>query len=239
MPANPRYAIYFTPKPGSPLASFGAGVIGYDPATNRDVPFQSLDGISAQEHAIATAAPRKYGFHATLVAPFYLRDRDERGLRAALQEFCGGVDATRIGALQVAALDDFIALTPRAAAPAVDDFARRCVEFFDRFRAPLSADDLARRDHARLSPRQRIYLGRWGYPYVFDDFRFHMTLTGVLTPAEKNRFLSALARAYAPLARQNYRVDALSLMRQSRPDARFEMVARWILRGPHNGAPIP
>jgi hypothetical protein len=28
--------------------------------------------------------------------------------------------------------------------------------------------------------RQRNYLDRWGYPYVMEEFRFHMTLTGRL-----------------------------------------------------------
>jgi hypothetical protein len=123
-------------------------------------------------------------------------------------------------------MGDFIALTPREACPAVDGLAARCVECFDRYGAPLSAEDLARRSKGELSLPQRRNLERWGYPYVFEEFRFHMTLTGRLAPHDRPRFHEALAEAFGPVADVSHRIEALSLMRQHDPESRFEVIAR-------------
>lgn len=227
----PRYAIYFTPRPLSPLALFGAAAVGYDSLGKTDVPRLALDGISVAELVAVTHAPRRYGFHATLVAPFHLGHWRESHLIEALDDICNQAAPALLGTLHASMLNDFIALTPVGASPSLDELARRCVEFFDPFRAPLGADDLARRNNGRLSPRQRAYLDRWGYPYVFEDFRFHMTLTGALAAPDGERFLSALAGAYTPLADRVYEVDALSLMRQSDPGSKFEVIARQVLQG--------
>lgn len=227
----PRYAIYFTPRPLSPLAFFGAAVVGYDSSGKADVPCLDLDGIPLTDFIIATEAPRRYGFHATLVAPFHLNSHSESHLLEALDRFCIDARPAPLGPLRVNILGDFIAMTPGAAGPPLDELARRCVEFFDPFRAPLGAEDLARRNNGRLSPRQRTYLDRWGYPYVFEDFRFHMTLTGALAANDRERFLAALTNAYNPLADHVYEADALSLMRQSNPGSSFEVIARRVLQG--------
>lgn len=229
--SSPRYAIYFTPQPSRPLAQFGASVLGYDSFTGESVTRVGLNGIAAAELETATVAPRKYGFHATLAAPFYLDDKHtEISLLEAMDRFCDQSRVASLGLLRVKALGEFIALTPDGASP-VDELARQCVTFFDAFRAPLSSDDIARRSNGRLMPRQQAYLTRWGYPYVFDDFRFHMTLTGSLGAEEKSHFLAALTDAFAPLAGQSYDVDAVSLMRQADSRSCFKVIARKDLRG--------
>jgi len=229
--AAARYAIYFTPRPLSPLAFFGAAVIGYDSSGKADVPRHDLNGIARAELVAATEAPRRYGFHATLVAPFHLNGETESRLLEALEQFCRQAAPVRLGPLQVTMLGNFVALTPGMAGPDLNQLAGRCVEFFDPFRAPLDASDLARRNNGRLSPRQLAHLARWGYPYVFEDFRFHMTLTGALPPDDGKRFLSALSKAYEPLADEVHDVDALSLMRQAGPTSNFEVIARRMLQG--------
>jgi hypothetical protein len=213
------------------LARFGAAVLGYDSAGKADVPHLRLDGISPVELAAFTETPRRYGFHATLAAPFYLNGRSERELLDALDDLCSRTGPVPLGALQVGMLGDFVALTPVATDPALDELAGRCVEFFDAYRATLTAGDLARRTNGHLSPRQRANLDRWGYPYVFQDFRFHMTLTGALSTADGERIRAALAAAYAPLAGHAFDIDALSVMRQTNPKSRFEVIARRVLQG--------
>src|SRR5262249_30663264 len=47
---------------------------------------------------------------------------------------------------------------------------------------------------AGLSERQIENLDRWGYPYVFEDFRFHLTLTGPID-AERRASILALLQA--------------------------------------------
>ena len=48
-----------------------------------------------------------------------------------------------------------------------------------------------------VTERQASNLDRWGYPYVFDDFRFHMTLTGPLTADDRGRALAWLKAEFA------------------------------------------
>jgi hypothetical protein len=229
--SSPRYAVYFTPHPSTTLAQFGASVLGYESSAGASVTRIALNGIIAAALEAATMAPRKYGFHATLAAPFYLGDKHtEISLLEAMDRFCDQAGPASLGLLRVNALGDFIALTPDAAL-SVDELARQCVTFFDAFRAPLGPDDIARRNNGRLTPRQQAHLTRWGYPYVFEDFRFHMTLTGSLGADEKSRFITALTDAFAPLAGQTYDVDAVSLMRQADSRSCFKVIARKDLRG--------
>ena len=227
----PRYAIYFTPHPSTPFARFGASVLGYDSSTGEGGTRIDLKGIAEAALEAATGAPRKYGFHATLAAPFYLDDKHtEASLLEALNTFCEQSSLASLGSLSVNTLGDFIALTPDEAS-SVDELARQCVRFIDAFRAPLGRGDIARRSNGRLTPRQQAYLMRWGYPYVFEDFRFHMTLTGSLGLDEKSRFLTALTDAFTPLAGGTYDVDAVSLMRQADSHSCFVVIARKDLQG--------
>lgn len=227
---RPRYAIYFTPDPRSPLARFGASVIGYDSDGRIDVPRMALGAVLPAELISATQAPCRYGFHATLVAPFYLNGLSEEALRNGIDEFTAQAAPALLGVLEVNTLGGFIALTPRDASLAVNGLAASCVAYFDRYRAPLSANDLRRRNSSELSERQRRNLEFWGYPYVFDDFRFHMTLTGRLSPEDRPRFHDALANAFRSVADESHLIETVSLMRQRDTESKFEVIARGKLQ---------
>jgi 2'-5' RNA ligase len=227
----PRYAIYFTPPPSSPLARFGASVIGYDCFERIDVAHPHTKSLNGKTFARITAEPRKYGFHATLVAPFHLERVTEDDLVSALSDFTGDNLPIDVGPLTVDTIGAFIALKPETKVPKVDKLAAALVEFFDPYRASLGEADRVRRMTAHLSPRQRELLGRWGYPFVFDQFRFHMTLTNSLQASELASVKSALAELYGTIARNHVELDALSLVRQDGPDGRFYLVARKGLKG--------
>ena len=232
MTAQTRFALYFTPPPGSTLARFGAGVLGYDCDAGAPVARRKLDGIDAAEAAAATAEPARYGFHGTLMAPFAPAPGRSAGeLEAALAAFVRIRAPVPLGRLKVAGIGAFTALVPAGREDAVRTFAGDCVAAFDGFRAPLSARDRERRLAARLSPRQVELLDRWGYPYVFSEFRFHMTLTGRLPAHEQARWQAALAAAFAPLAPSPVDIDAVSLVRQEDRDAPFRVIARKPLPG--------
>jgi hypothetical protein len=162
-------------------------------------------------------------------APAPGRSVDE--LEAALAAFVRGRAPVPLGRLKVAGIGAFTALMPAGPEDAVRMFAGDCVAAFDGFRAPPSARDRERRLAARLSPRQVELLDRWGYPYVFSEFRFHMTLTGRLPAHEQARWQAALAAAFAPLAPAPADIDAVSLVRQDDRDAPFRVIAREPLRG--------
>lgn len=220
-----RYAIYFVPEPGSALYRFGAGIIGYDCYTGGAVPQPA--GLP-EDWARLVEAPRIYGFHATLKAPFRLTPgQDEAGLLAALHGFA----ATREGAPefdpQVASIDTFAAIVPRQPPPALGALADACVTAFDGFRAPLDEAEQVRRLATGLSRRQIELFGHWGYPYVFDQFRFHMTLTGPLPADRQPAIVAHLARSLVAVCNEcRIRIDSLSLVRQDAGGAPFRVLAR-------------
>ena len=82
----PRYAIYYVPAANDPLYRLGARTIGYDGFTGSALEFPDAVGRRFPDWTEATTDPRKYGFHATLKAPFALAPgQTEAGLRKAFQ----------------------------------------------------------------------------------------------------------------------------------------------------------
>jgi hypothetical protein len=228
----PRYALYVTVPAQTPLGRFGASALGYDCDGGRVVAQAVPPGLDPPAAATASVAPSRYGFHATVIAPFRLAAGSTRSdLIAALQSFAAGRKPCTVGRLQPALLSQFVALIPAAPGPAIAAFAADTLAAFDAFRAPRSTAEEERRMAAGLSARQRQLLDRWGYPYVLEEFRFHMTLAGPLPRADCGRWLAAYQTAFAPLAHHVLVVDALSLLCQDRPDARFHLIRREPLMG--------
>lgn len=219
-----RYAIYYSPRPGSPLAAFGENwFTGH--GTGRPLIDPALQGQ-------ITATARRYAFHATLKAPFRLAEGCETDdLRAFLAAFAKTQNVPAAPPLALRRLHGFLALMFSGEAPEVSVLAQACVETFEPFRAALTAEDLARRQAARLTSRQEANLLRWGYPFVAEDFRFHMTLTSRLSGAELIAAETALGAAVAPLCDAPLSIDALSLFREENPREGFALVERYPLAG--------
>jgi putative phosphonate metabolism protein len=228
---NGRYAIYFAPAPGSPLARFGAEWLGYDVASGKTMPQPALATIDAERLRTITAEPRRYGFHATLKPPFVLavgctvEELEEAAVALAREEA-----PFEAPSLRLSCISGFWALTLSAPCPPFHALADHCVSALDRFRAAPSAEELARRRRARLTARQEELLARWGYPYVMDEFRLHLTLTGRLDAAAGALVARELELLVAPLCREPLRIDALSLFHQPNHDAPFRLVQRYPLR---------
>ncbi|MCA0204266.1 MAG: DUF1045 domain-containing protein [Proteobacteria bacterium] len=200
-----RYALYYAPPPG-PWAETAARWLGRDAVSGeaRMQPHLALAGL--------TDGARRYGFHATLKAPFRLSEgSSEEDLLAAVEVFAAGIAPFSVEGLRVAELDGFLALVPSGDASAFDAFAAQVVVRFDRFRAPLSAEDRARRRPERLSERQRALLDTYGYPWVMEEFRFHMTLTDRLTPTQSERLLPLAEAEFAPVLPQPFVLGGLSV----------------------------
>jgi putative phosphonate metabolism protein len=227
MSAQARYAIYFVPRPDTDLYRFGSAALGYDCHTGKDVPPPCDTGVSAPEWAAITAEPRTYGFHATLNAPFHLRpERAEADLLHELRRFAAVRRSAATFEPIVAELGTFVAIVPRTECPAIAALAADCVTAFDCFRAPTTAEDRARRLRAALTAREIENLDRWGYPYVFADFRFHMTLSGSLEAPRRGEILTTLRNCFAKVHRNAaIAVDRLALVRQDHRLARFRVLA--------------
>ncbi len=226
-PMDTRYAVYFAPPPASPLKQFADAWLGRDPDRDQRVSQPVVDAISPERLHEITAFPRHYGFHATLAAPFVPAEGVEAaGLLGDVEAFAANRRPFRVR-LKVDALDGFLALVPSAPARELDRLAADCVREFDRFRAPLTDEERARRRPERLSEKEREYLDRWGYPHVFEFFRFHMTLTGPLDEPERGKVKAILERALAQQLAEPVRVDQLALFTQTHRVAPFRVVARF------------
>jgi len=229
-----RYAIYYMPDPQGPLWRFGSSVLGYDAASRAEVAFPKHAAFEREQIAAWTAEPRRYGFHATLKPPFALADgvsRDE--LMQTASAFVREHADVRIGRLEIAAIGPFLALVPASPVADLDTFAGNCVRAFDRFRAPLTSAERARRLQVGLTPRQIRHLDAWGYPYVFEDFRFHMTLSGPLHETDREQFAAALSELYAPVSQGlgAVEIDAIAVFSQSSLGNRFVLEQRFAFAG--------
>ena len=223
-----RYAIYAAPERGTRLWQFGNLVLGRDAETGEEVAQKVPPQFSPEEWTAFTASPRRYGFHATLKAPFALHDgATEDQLFAAVLRFAAARTAIHDIPLEPELSGRFVFLTPAYAEPRVLELANACVAEFDSFRAPLADDDRAKRVASGLSERQTEHLDRWGYPYVFEDFMFHLTLAGPLPEGKRDAVFAALADAFAREAGgEALDVRTLCIFREPAPGAPFSLVLR-------------
>ncbi|MDO5612339.1 MAG: DUF1045 domain-containing protein [Paracoccus sp. (in: a-proteobacteria)] len=220
-----RFAVYHTPVPGD-LARFGAAWLGWDSAAGRAVDHPALEGLSPAQIAALTEVPRRYGFHATLRPPF-AAVHGAAALADDLAALAAGLAPVDAGDLVLARVGGFLALIPRAQPGALTDLAAALVRGLDRHRPPLAPQDRARRNPDALPPRERGLLDRWGYPWVMEAFRFHMTLTGPNVPATVE---AALRPVLDPILPRPLVVDAVTLSGED-DQGRFHDIARYPLRG--------
>ncbi len=230
MTSFPRYALYYIPARNSPLDRFGSQLLGYDAWTGEDMPFPDVATEVAADWRDLTHDPRKYGFHATLKAPMPLAsDSTEAELVGACSAFAARQRAIPIIMPVLGSISGFIAVVPSERSRELEELASDCVSEFDRFRAPLTAEDRARRNPETLTPRQREHLDRWGYPYVMEEFRFHMTLTGRLDAARREPLLAMLQRRFCEIGINQLAIDRIALFRQDDARSRFRIIADWPL----------
>lgn len=173
-----------------------------------------------------TIAARRYGFHATLKAPLHLAmGRTEDELRAAADAFAAGRTPVVISGLRPAAIGGFRALLPGGDQGGLNALASAALREFEDFRAPLDEADVRRRRPERLTRRQRELFERWGYPYVLDEFRFHLTLTDPV-PAERAAGVdAALEEHFAGVAGVDVPLTAIAISVEPEPGASFEILS--------------
>jgi putative phosphonate metabolism protein len=230
MTGFPRYAIYFAAGADNALSRFGAELLGYDAYTGEEISFPQGPLHAAPDWRDITADPRKYGFHGTLKAPMALvSGKTEAELKAACATFAAKALPMPVIQPVVDAISGFIAVIPAEPVDALLQLAADCVRDFDSFRRPLTAEDRARRKPEKLSERQREYLDRWGYPYVMEEFRFHMTLTGRLDAERRGPILEMLRGRFATLKLDALAIDRIALFRQDDAKARFRIIGEWKL----------
>ncbi len=230
-PMDTRYAVYWSPRPEERLKQLADAWLGRDPDRDVRVSFPVVEGVTPERLMEITAFPRRYGFHATLKAPFALAPGMEAaGLLGDAEAFAANQRPFHVR-LEVGAVDGYVALVLAEPARAMEELAAACVREFEAFRAPLTDEERRHRQPERLSERERGHLERWGYPWVFEDFRFHMTLAGPLEPDELPIVRRILGHAFGPLLAQPVRVDQIALFTQTHRIAPFRVVDRFPFRG--------
>lgn len=223
-----RYAIYYAPPPGSSLELFGRSWLGRDHVSGERVARPAIPGIAPDELDAMTAFPRFYGFHATLKAPFELKPGcTVEDLQRAARTFAAARQPFACPKLRVSGLSAFIALTLAGPSPEMQTLADACVRDFERYRAPLPDAELERRRAGGLTARQDDYLVRFGYPYVFEAFHFHITLTGPLDEREHGRMLNLLTGLAEPVTAEPFAVDAIAVYEQPDRETPFTLTARY------------
>jgi phosphonate metabolism protein PhnN/1,5-bisphosphokinase (PRPP-forming) len=231
-----RFAVYLCPDPSGAAWAAGSDWLARCAATGMQRRQPAIPGLAPQLMSALTAAPRRYGFHATMKAPFRLAQGATRArFRRALEEFTSRRRAFDGPPLEVRLLDGFLALTPEYRDARLDALAARCVAEFDRFRAPLSAGEIAQREKAGLTTGQRAMLRRWGYPYVMDEFRAHYTLTGSLSPYDEGvveRVAEFANRHFEGVRRALRNIDTLALFEEPAPGADLCLLERARLQAP-------
>jgi putative phosphonate metabolism protein len=222
-----RVALFYAPETDDPLFDTGATWLGRDPESGAPAPHPDVSGIAA-----LTEAPRLYGFHATLKPPMRLRpgvtwDRvldEAAGLAASVAPF-------DLPPLRVADLYGFLALREIEPSMPLQALCDLCVAHLEPLRVPAEGAELERRRAGGLSASQEALLRRWGYPYVFGAWSFHMTLTRRLDAREWDLYLSAAEHHFARALREQRRVATLCLFTQPAPGEPFMIAERLKLRG--------
>lgn len=215
-----RYAIYYCPADNSELGQFGSTWLAQNGA--------GLPVLDVERTDALLADVRRYGWHATLRAPFELSEgASYAALRDAVTTVAAVTPAFELP-LQLGRLAGFLALRPRGTAVAVDALAAACLHALEPLRAPLPMEVFQRRVLG-IDATERQLLQRYGYPYVLDRYRFHMTLSAPAAGFEEQRLRDWLAPRIAALGAA--RVDALAICGELSPGTSFNVIERIALQG--------
>ncbi len=226
-----RFAIYHAPAPDSLWWQAGSQWLGRCAATGRALPQPVPDGMAPELFHQLTEAPRRYGWHATLQAPFRLAPGVTLAqLADRVAELGQTLADFALTPWEVRRLDDFLALVPAQTDVGLTRLAAACVTRLHDLAEPLPASEVVRRRGRGLDARQEQLLAQWGYPHVLERFRFHCTLTGALrdVPADVVAQLTAAAvQHFAGLPAQQ--AGALSLFVEPAPGEAFRWLGRYPL----------
>lgn len=225
-----RVAIYYAPATDSGWWHSGSQWLGRCAQSGLPCPQPVPSAMDAGLFSRLTADPRRYGWHATLKAPFRLAPGQTIDtLLQAVGRICAGREPFELPPLQVGRMNGFLALRPIHALAALDQLAADCVQQLQPLAQPLSPDELERRRRADLTAEQDALLLAWGYPYVLQQFRFHLSLTGplhALPAAALAALLESAASRFHTLP--NPQVDRLSVFVEPRPGADFRLLEQVV-----------
>ncbi len=212
-----RYAIYLTLPADSTLYQLAATWLGHDIYRDQSRPYRPIPARLKQlrdQHNLTLVA-RGYGFHATLKPPFTLHaERELEELLDAFDRYVLGLTAFKCKPLTLIQLGHFLVLMPCEDCRTLNELAAISVKTFEPFRAPLTVEEYQSRKPESLTERQRLMLNEWGYPYVMDEFRFHMTLTDTLSQDMIQTCRPLLQDYLSEGTSMDFEINQISLLKQ-------------------------
>ena len=227
-----RYAIYFVPSPDTDLAKFGVSWLGWDIDRAETKTLYAFSDLNREAHTAFVQDPKKYGFHATLKAPFRLRPGTSvEGLLAAVDQIADRCLAVQGLKLALGDLGSFLALISVSETRELNSLSEAFVVGLDAFRAPMNSEERARRRPESLKANQRRYLERFGYPYVKEEYGFHMTLTGQLNQADRETAYTHLQTLVDPILQTPLDIAEVTVVVQDLPTEPFRVLKRFGLGG--------
>ena len=234
-----RHAAYFSPALDSQAWQLGSHWLGRNAHQLVAIKQPEFKGLSAQFFEQVTRAPRLYGWHATLKAPFELNSNVSlEDLRNAFKKLSfDSVNAFHVP-MKLDDMGDFLALVPSHYSQELQALADICVHALHPLALPLSEAEIQRRSSSGLTARQHELLAQWAYPFVMDQFQFHMTIKGSLKdcdPQHKDGLKAAAIEWFAPILENGMNIDAVTWFSQDQKHGDFRWVERFEL-GPSNCA---
>jgi hypothetical protein len=179
-----RVALYYAPPASSAWWREGCEWLGRDAESGRT--------FDTSAHAV-THSPRRYGWHATLVAPFHCAPGVTLDDVLATARAWAGSVARFDMPVRAAELGRFVALRPAGDADdaRLRSIAASALHALAALRETPTRASIERRITDGMSERQIALLREWGYPYVLDEYRFHMTLSDSLDHADARESIVA------------------------------------------------
>jgi hypothetical protein len=222
-----RYGIYYAPPKEHSLAKFSASWLGWDANVGFPINFSKLQGLRYKLSEI-TKKPRKYGFHGTLKPPFALKEgKNPEELLHDVSNFSKTIRGFEIPKIKLQNLDGFIAIVPEKPCPKLQDLARKCVLEFDYFREIETFEQVQKRRILGLTQSQENNLIKWGYPFVLEDFNFHLTLSGRLQPDCLNNIMSVLSTELDEVLKLPLRINELCVVGEIPITGYFQIIHRF------------
>jgi hypothetical protein len=216
LPDPYRVALYYAPEADDPLWARGCAWLGHEPETGDDLPQPDIGGIAGQ-----VTEPRRYGFHATLKPPMQLTAPLDQFL-GGVKHFCRELKPFAMPHLDVTWLGRFIALCPSAESAELHALADACVASLDAYRRPEDAAAQARRSAGRTES-QRHNITKWGYPFVMEDWRFHMTLSN---PSADEKLMDAAKRHFSETLALPRHVTSVAIFVEPASGEPFQLLER-------------
>ena len=226
---NTRYAICFAPERDSPLETLGCEWLGRDKAGGFVDRRVEVRGLTPDRLTTLTKGPRSYGMHGTLKPSFELRPHaTEKALLTVAEVIARSFSPIELPPMELGEIGYIVSLVPEASSAALEDLAAACVRAFDGFRSPLTQAEEEAYKRNRLTVHQRQMLVHWGYPYVMEEFDFHISLTDpVIDEDERAAIKTTVEHLAKDILHKPLMMRELVVFSQKGPEAPMSIIARF------------